>query len=492
MSLISQSSFGKNVYKIALVGVLFIVFGGVSRAQSRSNGPCDIFGSNGTPCVAAYSTTRALYIGYNGPLYQVTRQSDNATSNIGLNSNGFGNAAGQDSFCVNTSCAITELYDQTSNHNNLTVAPPGANGYGSGPNGQDLPVNASEFPVVAGGQKVYGMYFSQGNGYRNDSPTGIAVNGQPEGVYMVTSGAHFNGGCCFDFGNAETSNNDTGNGHMDAINIICGSSCSNPAVGIDMENGIYGMTPVGNASTPFVTAMGANDGQNYFAVYEGNAQSGSLTTTGTIPLPCCGYAPMSQEGAIILGIGGDNSLTSIGSFFEGVMTQGAPSSSVMDAVQSNIVAVGYTPTPPPSGPTPGVTYKLVNETSGLCLDDQYSATAPGSTVWQYTCNGTNAQSWTVQDAGNGYFTITNQQSGLVLDDKYSATAPGSTVWQYTANGSSAQNWSFTPISNGYFIITNQASGLLLDDEHSATASGSTVWLYTATGTNAQNWLLQAN
>jgi hypothetical protein len=80
------------------------------------------------------------------------------------------------------------------------------------------------------------------------------------------------------------------------------------------------MTAVGNASTPFVTAMGANNGQTSYAVYEGNAQSGGLTITSTIPLPYCGYAPMSQEGAIIPGIGGDNSLTSIGSFFEGAMT----------------------------------------------------------------------------------------------------------------------------------------------------------------------------
>jgi hypothetical protein len=48
---------------------------------------------------------------------------------------------------------------------------------------------------------------------------------------MVTSGTHFNGGCCFDFGNAEVNIDDNGNGPLDAINIICGSSCSNPAVG---------------------------------------------------------------------------------------------------------------------------------------------------------------------------------------------------------------------------------------------------------------------
>ncbi len=47
-------------------------------------------------------------------------------------------------------------------------------------------------------------------------PRGSPTGSQPEGMYMVTSGTHFNSGCCFDYGNAETNNRDTGNGHMDA------------------------------------------------------------------------------------------------------------------------------------------------------------------------------------------------------------------------------------------------------------------------------------
>ena len=42
----------------------------------RPAGPCDIYAAAGDPCVAAHSTTRAMYASYNGPLYQVLRQSD--------------------------------------------------------------------------------------------------------------------------------------------------------------------------------------------------------------------------------------------------------------------------------------------------------------------------------------------------------------------------------------------------------------------------------
>jgi hypothetical protein len=51
---------------------------------------------------------------------------------------------------------------------------------------------------------------------------------------------------------------------------------------------------------------------------------------------------MQQEGAILLGIGGDNSNSASGYFFEGVMTRGMPSREAMEAVQSNIIATRYT------------------------------------------------------------------------------------------------------------------------------------------------------
>ncbi len=53
------------------------------------------------------------------------------------------------------------------------------------------------------------------------------------------------------------------------------------------------------------------------------------------------YAPMRKQGAIILGIGGDNSAGAIGTFYEGVITAGYSSDATDDAVQANIVAAGY-------------------------------------------------------------------------------------------------------------------------------------------------------
>ncbi|MFG2374417.1 alpha-L-arabinofuranosidase B [Streptomyces sp. NPDC048504] len=333
----------------ALVTVLVLAVG-VPQASAATSLPCDIYATAGTPCVAAHSLVRALYSSYNGSLYQVQRASDSATANIGLLAvGGYANAAAQDSFCAGTTCVITKIYDQSARHNDLTIE--GAGGAGVA----DVGAPADALPVTAGGHQVYGLEISAGMGYRDNSTSGVATNGGAEGMYMVTSGTHVNGSCCFDYGNAETNNQDTGNGHMDAINF--GTECwfspcygGGPWVQADLENGLFqsdsgyskNTANTGTGAIPFVTALLKNNGQDHFALKSGNAQSGSLTTSYSGGEPTTsGYSPMHQEGAIVLGTGGDNSNGSIGSFFEGVMTAGIPTDAADNSVQANIVSVGY-------------------------------------------------------------------------------------------------------------------------------------------------------
>src|SRR5690348_5175106 len=179
----------------------------------RPQGPCDIYGAAGTPCVAAHSTTRALYASYAGPLYQVRRQSDDAVKDIGV-VQGYADAAAQDAFCANTVCWITRLYDQSPNHNDLTQAPRGAF---SGPalgGFNNLPL-ADMAPITVGGHKAYGIFIEPGMGLRNNDPVGTAVDDQPQGQYWVINGLHYNDGCCFDYGNAEIDSRDDDNGTME-------------------------------------------------------------------------------------------------------------------------------------------------------------------------------------------------------------------------------------------------------------------------------------
>merc|ERR1711972_298694 len=87
------------------------------------------------------------------------------------------------------------------------------------------------------------------------------------------------------------------------------------------------------------TAM-AKGKKGGFALKGGNAQSGTLQTLHEGARPA-GYETMKKQGAIILGIGGDASCGAIGTFYEGAMTATYTTNAADDAVQANIVAIGY-------------------------------------------------------------------------------------------------------------------------------------------------------
>lgn len=353
-------------------------------------GPCDIYAAGGTPCVAAHSTTRALYNSFSGALYQVKRGSDGATTTIKpLSAGGVANAAAQDTFCANTTCLITVIYDQSGKGNHLTQAPGGAfTGPDSG--GYDNLASAIGAPVTLNGQKAYGVFISPGTGYRNDATSGIATGDAAEGIYAVLDGTHYNDACCFDYGNAEVNNRDTGNGHMEAIyfgdNTVWGyGSGSGPWVMADLENGLFsGYSTKQNTADPSVSyrflTTAVKGGANTWSIRGGNAASGALSTyySGSRP-DASGYNPMSKEGAIILGIGGDNSHGAQGTFYEGVMTSGYPSDTTENSVQANIVAAKYAAGSLTSGPalTVGSSISLRATTSGYT--DRYIAHT-GSTV----------------------------------------------------------------------------------------------------------------
>jgi hypothetical protein len=321
-------------------------------SPQRAPGPCDIYAA-ATPCVAAHSTTRALYASYNGPLYQVRRLSDGATRNIGV-VGGYADANAQDAFCANTTCLITKVYDQSPMHHDLTQAPRG--GF-SGPalgGFNNLPI-ADMAPITINGHKAYGVFIEPGMGLRNNDTNGIAVDDQPEGMYWVLNGQHFNNGCCYDYGNAETDSRDDGNGTMETS--YYGNATAwyhgpppGPWIMTDQENNLVGCVNPGSTSklcpdlpsvtSRFVTAVAKGE-PHHWASLGGDAQQGSLATMFDGPRVDASYDPMRKQGAIVLGNGGDNSNGSQGTFYEGVMTAGYPTDAVDQQVQANIVAAKY-------------------------------------------------------------------------------------------------------------------------------------------------------
>lgn len=447
----------KSILAVLFLLALFSISAGQQVATAQTQRPCDIYASGGTPCVAAHSTVRALFGSYSGRLYQVRRASNNATMDIGtLAAGGFANAAAQDSFCAGTSCVITIIYDQTTRGNHLTQAPGG--GAAGGP---DNLANAAALPLTAGGTKVYGVFVAPGTGYRRNSTSGIATGSGAQGMYMVTSGTHFNSGCCFDYGNAETNNLDNGNGHMGAIyfGTLCWfqpCSGSGPWVMADLENGLFAGGNGTNSNntgrnSAFVTAMVKNNSTNY-SIRDGNANSGSLKTdySGSLPTTT-GYRPLKLEGAIILGIGGDNSKSSAGSFFEGAMTSGMPSDATENAVQANIITAGYST----SG---GATFfRITNRNSSKVLDVQQPNTQPGARIGQFAANGQPWQDWQFVDLGGGFFNIISRNSSLCLDVNGASQADGATIIQWTCNGGTNQQWQWRASGSFFQLVARHSS-----------------------------------
>ena len=257
-------------------------------------------------------------------------------------------------------------------------------------------------------------------------------------------------------------------------------SGNGPWIMADMENGLYSGVNAGfNSGDPtinyrYTTAM-IKGGANFWAIKGGNAQSGGLSTFYNGARPnVSGYNPMKKQGAIILGIGGDNSKGSTGTFYEGVMTSGYPSDATDNAVQANIVAAGYgtggggrqpvgcswwvasrvgvwmtrtrrRPTAPRcrSGTAVAIQPAVTSTSSkqltvlGKCLDASGKGTTNGTAVIIWDCNGQTNQQWNLNSNG----TITGVQSGLCVDANGAVTANGTKIIIWACNGQTNQQWS---------------------------------------------------
>jgi hypothetical protein len=349
--------------------------------------PCDILNAASNKCVAAHSTVRSLLSSYAGPLYQVCKGSFQAgqssctsgmTMDIPQIAGGYANAAMQDTFCpAGSMCTISIIYDQSGNGNHLRPSPAGGAG------GVNFPANAADLPTKINGHSVYGVYIKTAvnhtMGYRSGcsactvrTPVGTATGDQPETEYMVTSKNNLVDGCCFDYGNAEQTSTDQGNGTMEAVyfggGVVWGTGAEGghtdstwPWVMADLENGLFAgwnTTGVQNNAQKvtsntaclfnFVTALiigdvaSQNGGKGRFAIFGGDATTGVLKSMYDGQRPGLnGYVPMQKKGSIILGTGGDNSNQASGEFFEGVMASGAASMATINALQAAIVAANY-------------------------------------------------------------------------------------------------------------------------------------------------------
>jgi len=116
---------------------------------------------------------------------------------------------------------------------------------------------------------------------------------------------------------------------------------------------------------------------------------------------------------------------------------------------------------------------------GLCVDVRGANSANFTPVQVYTCNNTNAQQWTVVQAGSTLHAL-----GKCMDINGGGTADGTTVDLYDCNNTAAQV--FIPQSNGE--LYNPQSNKCLDDTGYG-GSGTQLQIWDCADTANQQWKL---
>jgi hypothetical protein len=186
-------------------------------------------------------------------------------------------------------------------------------------------------------------------------PLGTAA----QGLYELADGTHFGGACCWDFGNVST--DPTKYGVMNTLffgQAYWGNGAgSAPWFMADFEAGVWaGGSKIGdpgwgglndahpqNPSNPSMKGVAFAFGilktqPSKYAIRAADLQNATdLTTAYEGGLP----KAMDNLGGIVLGVGGDNSNNSYGTFYEGAIVSGYPSTDTDLAIMKNIKAVGY-------------------------------------------------------------------------------------------------------------------------------------------------------
>ncbi|GGL96626.1 glucosylceramidase [Streptomyces fumigatiscleroticus] len=119
--------------------------------------------------------------------------------------------------------------------------------------------------------------------------------------------------------------------------------------------------------------------------------------------------------------------------------------------------------------------------AGKCLDVAGGSSADGTAVQLYDCNGSAAQSWTVQADGSV------RALGKCLDVTSGSTADGAKVQLYGCNGTGAQQWSYDSATGD---VVNLAADKCLDVTDNSPANGARAQIWSCTGAANQKWRLQ--
>jgi hypothetical protein len=277
---------------------------------------------------------------------------------------GFADTAAQDAFCGTATCTISLLYDQSGNGSHLPFATAGLSNGGTWAAYDCFESSATRGMMMIGGRKVYALYMNELEGYRLARVgTNMPLNSAAQGIYMLADGQHYGGACCWDFGNVTTNPKTyaTMNTLFFGIAFWGKGAGSGPWMMADFEAGVWsgGSNPGDpgwgsledarnrvnpqnpSLRVPFAFGILKTRSTEYSLRMADLLTATNITTAYRGALP----KPMENKGAVVLGVGGDNSNNSWGTFYEGAIVAGYPTDEAELAVYNNIKAVGYSSPP---------------------------------------------------------------------------------------------------------------------------------------------------
>jgi hypothetical protein len=135
------------------------------------------------------------------------------------------------------------------------------------------------------------------------------------------------------------------------------------------------------------------------------------------------------------------------------------------------------------------TYSLRNVRSKQCLDVPRRSKDARTLLWQWECNSTDAQSWSIMRQPDGAFLVASKSSGKCLEVPGTAKTTNINLWQNDCDDSSAQTWKLEVGDDGTYLIRSVGSGECVDVPHGEALKGIGVQEYTCYGGEPQRWIL---
>lgn len=132
---------------------------------------------------------------------------------------------------------------------------------------------------------------------------------------------------------------------------------------------------------------------------------------------------------------------------------------------------------------------LVRKDSSKCLDVDASSTADGARIQQWSCNGTGAQRFTIEDRGSGNYRLRNAASNKCLDVTASGTSNGTRIQQWSCTTGGSQRFRIEDQGGGYFRLRHPGSNKCVDVNAASNADGAQVQLWSCNTSSAQAWKL---